>query len=87
MEFDIPGTDVQTVLYDVLNEDRLIRNLLNDQKASQNLARALEDIKKVHEGRQEGGQHKLASVLPLLEKRSSEASLKAPKRSSSRYSR
>ncbi|HAO94133.1 MAG: hypothetical protein A2X93_04060 [Deltaproteobacteria bacterium GWC2_56_8] len=46
MEFDIPGSDVQSVLYDVLNEDRLIRNLLNDQKASQNLARALEEIKK-----------------------------------------
>ena len=46
MEFDIPGSDVQAVLYDVLNEDRLIRNLLNDQKASQNLARALEEIKK-----------------------------------------
>ncbi|MBI2412599.1 MAG: hypothetical protein HYV24_05265 [Deltaproteobacteria bacterium] len=45
-EFDIPGTEVQSVLYDALNEDRLIRNILDDQKTSQNLLKALDDIKK-----------------------------------------
>ena len=45
-EFDIPGTQAQAMLYDLYCEDRLIKNLLGDQKQQAVLGAALEDVKK-----------------------------------------
>lgn len=44
-EFDHPGIPAHDTLYELYNEDRLIRNLLSDPKASASLMEALEDIK------------------------------------------
>ena len=45
-EFDLPSPEVQSMLYELYNEDRLIRNFLVDQKALSHLSSALEDLKK-----------------------------------------
>jgi len=45
-EFDLPGLEVQSMLYELYNEDRLIKNFLIDQKALASLTAALEDVKK-----------------------------------------
>jgi len=47
-EFEQPGTEVQSVLFEVLNEDRLIRNFLSDQRAIGGLADGLEEMKDRH---------------------------------------
>ncbi|MBI5493367.1 MAG: hypothetical protein HY893_10610 [Deltaproteobacteria bacterium] len=46
MEFELPGTEAQTILFEVYNEDRLIRNFLSDARATANLNRSLDEIKK-----------------------------------------
>ncbi len=46
MEFDLPGTDAQAILFEVYNEDRLIRNFLSDARATASLNRSLDEIKK-----------------------------------------
>lgn len=45
-EFETPGIEAHDVLYEVYNEDRLIRNLLNDPKILERLSRSLDDVKK-----------------------------------------
>ena len=50
-EFDIPGSEAQNLLYDMYNEDRLIRNVIGDAKSTASLAAALEDVKKQHASR------------------------------------
>jgi len=50
-EFDIPGNDAQNMLYDMFNEDRLIRNVIGDAKSTATLASALEDVKKQYASR------------------------------------
>lgn len=44
-EFDHSG-EAQDTLYELYNDDRLIKNFLNDQRASASLGKALEDVKK-----------------------------------------
>ena len=44
-EFEQPGTDVQSILFELYNEDRLIKNFLSDQKSIENLAEELEEVK------------------------------------------
>ncbi|MBI5587413.1 MAG: hypothetical protein HY889_03495 [Deltaproteobacteria bacterium] len=44
-EFDLPGVEAHEMLYELYNEERLIRNLLSDSKTSSNLVEALEDVK------------------------------------------
>lgn len=45
-EFDLPGLEIQSMLYDLYNEDRLIKNFLADQKGLSTLISGLEDVKK-----------------------------------------
>ncbi len=44
-EFDHPGIPAHDALYELYNEDRLIRNLLTDPKAQATLTESLEEIK------------------------------------------
>ncbi|MBI1912455.1 MAG: hypothetical protein HYS21_10715 [Deltaproteobacteria bacterium] len=44
-EFDFPGNESQEIIYEIYNEDRLIRNFLIDQKMTGKLIVGLEDIK------------------------------------------
>jgi len=44
-EFDHPGIPAHDTLYELYNEDRLIRNFLADPKATASLAESLEDVK------------------------------------------
>ncbi len=46
MEFELPGTEAQAVLFEVYNEDRLIRNFLSDPRAAASLNRSLDEIKR-----------------------------------------
>lgn len=43
---DLPGTGAQDLLYELYNEDRLIKNFLSDQRAVANLSAGLEEVKK-----------------------------------------
>jgi hypothetical protein len=47
-EFDIPGGEAHAQLYDLYNEDRLIRNFMGDAKAAVTLSRALDEVKKFY---------------------------------------
>ena len=47
-EFEQPGTEVQSVLFELYNEDRLIRNFLSDQRAVGSLAEGLEEVKELY---------------------------------------
>jgi hypothetical protein len=44
-EFEQPGTEIQSMLFELHNEDRLIKNFLSDQRAVGNLSEGLEDVK------------------------------------------
>ncbi len=44
-EFDIPS-EPQDLLYELYNDDRLIKNFLSDQKSTANLSKSLDDVKK-----------------------------------------
>ena len=44
-EFEQPGTEVQSILFELYNEDRLIKNFLSDQRAVGSLAEGLEEVK------------------------------------------
>jgi hypothetical protein len=44
-EFEQPGTEVQSMLFELYNEDRLIKNFLSDQRAVSNLSEGLEEVK------------------------------------------
>lgn len=44
-EFEQPGTQVQSVLFELYNEDRLIKNFLSDQRALGSLSEGLEEVK------------------------------------------
>lgn len=46
MELELPGTEAQAVLFEVYNEDRLIKNFLSDARATSSLNRSLDEIKK-----------------------------------------
>jgi len=48
MEFNVPGSEAQAILYELYNEDRVIRNFLADDKSRRNLSNALEGIKKTY---------------------------------------
>jgi hypothetical protein len=45
MEFDQPGTAAQKMLHEIYGKDRIITNLLSDQKHADELARALDQLK------------------------------------------
>ncbi len=45
MDLDIPGSEARDILYSVLGEDRLIRNLLAEPKQTANLSKALDDVR------------------------------------------
>ncbi|MDP2689665.1 MAG: hypothetical protein Q8P48_06105, partial [Deltaproteobacteria bacterium] len=45
-EFDIPGNEAHGQLYDMYNDDRLIRNFITDARAVTGLHAALEEVKK-----------------------------------------
>lgn len=44
-EFEQPGTEVQSMLFELYNEDRLIKNFLSDQRAVGILSEGLEEVK------------------------------------------
>lgn len=44
-EFEQPGTEVQSMLFELYNEDRLIKNFLSDQRAVGSLSEGLEEVK------------------------------------------
>lgn len=46
MEFELPGSRLQKILYEVLGEDRLIKNILGEPKAVAELTDALEEVKR-----------------------------------------
>ena len=48
MEFDLPGSHAQAILYEVYNDDRMIKNLLGDAKLTQNLLKAIEEVRKAY---------------------------------------
>ncbi len=50
-EFDIPGSGAQEMLYELYNDDRLIRNFMSDAKLSAGLNDALEDVKNQYASR------------------------------------
>lgn len=50
-EFDIPESEAQGLLYEMYNEDRLIKNAIADAKSTALLAAALEDVKKQYASR------------------------------------
>jgi len=50
-EFDIPGSNAQNLLYEMYNEDRLIKNTIADQKGAAALDEALEEVKKQYASR------------------------------------
>lgn len=45
MDFDIPGSEARDILYSVLGEDRLIRNLLAEPRLISGLSKALDDVR------------------------------------------
>ncbi|MEK7678832.1 MAG: hypothetical protein AAB356_01445, partial [Deltaproteobacteria bacterium] len=45
MDFDIPGSEARDILYPVLGDDRLIRNLLAEPRLTANLSSALDDVR------------------------------------------
>ncbi|MBI5641947.1 MAG: hypothetical protein HY954_00575 [Deltaproteobacteria bacterium] len=63
--FDIPGTEAQSILYELLNEDRLIRNVLSDHKTAATLIKALEEIKRkfTQDAQRSGAISSLQSLL------------------------
>jgi hypothetical protein len=44
-EFEQPGTEIQSMLFELHNEDRLIKNFLSDQRAVSGLSEGLEEVK------------------------------------------
>ncbi|CAG1065371.1 hypothetical protein BAC1_00952 [uncultured bacterium] len=44
-EFEQPGTEIQSMLFELHNEDRLIKNFLSDQRAISGLSEGLEEVK------------------------------------------
>ncbi|MFQ5735517.1 MAG: hypothetical protein ACE5GY_01470 [Thermodesulfobacteriota bacterium] len=50
-EFDIPGNEAQNRLYEMYNDDRLIRNFINDSRACASLSAGLEEVKKRYAAR------------------------------------
>jgi hypothetical protein len=44
-EFEQPGTQIQSMLFELYNEDRLIKNFLSDQRAVVSLSEELEEVK------------------------------------------
>lgn len=47
-EFDLQGSSVQSTLFELYNEDRLVRNFLSDQKAVSGLCDGLDEVRDRH---------------------------------------
>lgn len=81
-EFDLPDSEARDTIFELYNEDRVIRNFLNDPRLCANLKKSLEEIEEKHikDVRRSDMMEPLKEFLATFSKRSMLGSLLKPAR-------